>query len=167
MSTDGAKVRKGRVSRSAGAGSAQQTFEDQIFLTSVPYLIYRSSSALTEHMRSTLRKSGLTVAQWRVLSSLSAKRTATVNELVECTAMKQPTISKAVAEMEAAKLITREYTNRDQRVVNLSLSAEGVLLLDKIRPLAAKHIELAQNGFEARDIEILRSLLSKLLDNLA
>lgn len=140
--------------------------DDEMFLTSVPYLIYRSSSALTEHLRTILKNSGLSVAQWRILSSLSAKRSATVNDLVACTAMKQPTVSKAVTEMEATKLIVRDQIDRDQRVVHLSLSPKGVDLLNSLRPLATKHVQLAQHGLDARDIETLQSLLGKLLENL-
>jgi DNA-binding MarR family transcriptional regulator len=148
------------------AQRTKPTPEDQAFLTSVPYLIYRGSAALTEHLRTVLRAADLTVSQWRVLSSLSAKVTATVNELAECTAMKQPVVSKIITEMERESLIVREYTNRDQRVVNLRLSKKGIELLNRIRPVALRHVHLALHGLEERDINTLSTLLSKLLDNL-
>jgi len=77
------------------------------------------------------RKSGVTGAQLWALQELSEASGLRVGELAAKMALHQSTASNMVDKLESAKLIRKERTSADQRVVRLYLTEAGKELLDR------------------------------------
>ena len=132
---------------------------------SIPYQLHRLAATLTDSMRGRLRRRGINISQWRVLTFLRSEGAMTVGQLSVYAAMKQPVVSRILGEMEAAGLVARGGRAGDQRVVLVSLTTAGNRLFSSLRPLDNAHRTKVATGFSAREIDTLRSLLGRIERN--
>jgi DNA-binding MarR family transcriptional regulator len=139
---------------------------DKWLRTFVPYLLYRISNQLNRRIRSRLRKSGVNMARWRVLSVLRAYGKLNLGSIVELTVMEQPSISRIVTQLEREGLARRKVSREDSRVVYVSLTAAGEKAFEEIYPTAQRHQERALNGFSSKEIDTLTGYLRRIQDNI-
>ena len=132
----------------------------------VPYLIYRISNQLNKRLRGRLRKSGINIARWRVLSVLRAHGDLTLGRIVDLTAMDQPAVSRIVTQLEREGLARREVSTRDSRVVHVSLTKAGEKAFADVYPTAQKHQKRALSGFTSKEIGALKKYLRRIQDNI-
>jgi len=132
----------------------------------VPYLIYRITNQLNQRLRGRLRKSGINISRWRVLSVLRAHGELTLGRVVELTAMDQPAVSRVVAQLEEEGLALRQVSSEDSRFVHVSLTPAGDSAFQDIYPAAQRHQELALSGFTKKEIDTLKSLLLRIQRNI-
>jgi len=85
-------------------------------------LIFRSAK---KHFQWVQEKTGVTGAQLWVLAELRRNPGMRVTELARAMAVHQTTASNLIERLVREKLIKRERSDADQRVVNLSLTAKG------------------------------------------
>ncbi len=132
----------------------------------VPYLLYRSTNGLNRLLQARLRKTGINLTRWRVLSVLKAYGALNIGEIATATAMEQPTLSRVVDQLEAEKLVTRRTARVDSRFVYVDLTAAGEKLVTTMFPAMQNHQERALRGLTAADIKTLRRLLNVILQNI-
>lgn len=77
------------------------------------------------------RQSGVTGAQLWALQELSEAPGLRVGELANRMALHQSTASNMIDRLETGKLIRKERTSADQRVVRLYLTEDGIALLER------------------------------------
>ena len=68
---------------------------------------------------------GLILPEWRVLICLSKKSPRIVTEIVTYVRLPQPTVSRALARLQAKGLVTRIWNEKDNRVAEISLTKAG------------------------------------------
>ncbi|MEQ8603507.1 MAG: MarR family transcriptional regulator [Marivibrio sp.] len=78
----------------------------------------------------------LTIPEWRVLANLGREEPSSSNRLAERGSMDKAKVSRAVARLTEAGLITRETDSRDNRLIVLRLSKRGRSVYQRIAPLA-------------------------------
>ena len=139
---------------------------DQWLESFVPYLLYRATNGLNRRLRMRLRKSNVNIARWRVLSVLKAYGSMNMGEIVEATAMEQPTLSRVVDQLEVEKLVVRRTAREDSRFVYVDLTPAGNSAFKAIVPMAQKHQERALRGFSRSEIDTLRGLLRRVQKNI-
>lgn len=83
---------------------------------------------------------GLTMAEWRVLVNLKRLGTASVRDIQVVTNLEKSRVSRAVARLETAKLVEKQASTRDARLVEIALTKQGEETLSTILP-AAKEVE--------------------------
>lgn len=132
----------------------------------VPYLIYRISNQLNKRLRGRLRKSGINIARWRVLSVLRAHGDLTLGRIVDLTAMDQPAVSRIVTQLEREGLARREASTKDSRVVHVSLTKAGEKAFADVYPTAQMHQKRALSGFTSKEIDTLKKYLRRIQDNI-
>ncbi len=132
----------------------------------VPYLIYRISNQLNKRLRGRLRKSGINIARWRVLSVLRAHGDLTLGRIVDLTAMDQPAVSRIVTQLEREGLARREVSTKDSRVVHVSLTKAGEKAFAEVYPTAQKHQKRALSGFTSKEIDTLKKYLRRIQNNI-
>lgn len=79
---------------------------------------------------------GLSVPEWRVIANLGRHQPMSSNRIAELGSMDKAKVSRAVARLVEAGLITRETDARDNRLIVLKLTARGRRIHNKIAPLA-------------------------------
>ena len=132
----------------------------------VPYLIYRITNQLNKRLRGRLRKSGINIARWRVLSVLRAHGDLTLGRIVDLTAMDQPAVSRIVTQLEREGLARREASTKDSRVVHVSLTKAGEKAFADVYPTAQMHQKRALSGFTSKEIDTLKKYLRRIQDNI-
>ncbi|TPI82701.1 MarR family transcriptional regulator [Mesorhizobium sp. B2-8-9] len=103
----------------------------------LPYRLYRLADTVSrEFSRIYKERHGLTRPEWRTLSGLGECGTMTATELGEQSAMHKTKVSRAVAELERRRWLTRTPDESDRRVEHLALTKAGLAAYREMVPLA-------------------------------
>ncbi len=132
----------------------------------VPYQLYKATNGLSRLLRGRLRKSGINLARWRVLSVLKAFGPLSIGQIADATSMEQPTLSRVVDQLASEKLVTRSTSPADSRFVYASLTEAGEVAFHAIAPAALQHQQRALQGFTQAEIRTLRTLLRRIQHNI-
>ncbi|MER8595432.1 MarR family transcriptional regulator [Mesorhizobium sp. M1182] len=103
----------------------------------LPYRLYRLADAVSrEFSRIYKDRHGLTRPEWRTLAGLGQHGTMTATALGEQSAMHKTKVSRAVAELERRRWLTRTPDEKDRRVEHLTLTKAGLAAYREMVPLA-------------------------------
>ncbi|MER8696643.1 MarR family transcriptional regulator [Mesorhizobium opportunistum] len=103
----------------------------------LPYRLYRLADAVSREFSGVYKDShGLTRPEWRTLSGLGQHGRMTATELGEQSAMHKTKVSRAVAELERRRWLTRTPDGNDRRVEHLTLTRAGLAAYREMVPLA-------------------------------
>jgi MarR family transcriptional regulator, organic hydroperoxide resistance regulator len=134
---------------------------------SLPYLLTRLGVRMGDLFTRVIRKEKLTLPMYRVLASLSEeRRPLRLGEIATLTSIDQSTLSRLVAEMERAELLTRERPQNNQRSLQVTLTSRGAELASRLMPIAAYYEEVAAETLSSKEIAALKTTLSQLYVNL-
>ncbi|MBI2242079.1 MAG: winged helix-turn-helix transcriptional regulator [Magnetospirillum gryphiswaldense] len=89
----------------------------------------------------------LTPPEWRAMAVLAGFQPLSANGICSRTNMDKVRVTRAVARMIAAGLVSRQEDETDRRYVSLTLTDKGMAVYDQILPLV-----------QAREAEILSAL---------
>jgi DNA-binding MarR family transcriptional regulator len=115
-------------------GMTSEILELESFL---PYRLYHLADLVSrEFSRLYKDRLGLTRPEWRTLAGLGQHGTMTATELREQSAMHKTMVSRAVAELERRRWVTRQADDSDGRVEHLTLTKAGLAAYREMVPLA-------------------------------
>ena len=109
----------------------------------------------------------VTRAGYAVLRSLHDGGTLSLREVAEASAMDSPTASRQVVQLEKEGLVHRQTAEGDARAVELTLTAKGRKVYDKVVEYRLKVLTRALEGWSARDRAELQRLATRLAADLA
>ena len=132
----------------------------------VPYVMRRVTERLSKSLAEALKPFDQTPNAWRVLVALVDRDGASISQLAELTIIDQSTLSRTIDRMEEQRLVKRTAGGPDARVVTVSLTEAGQRAFDEILPVASAQYEWAVRNVPARNMDIVRSTLRQMLDNL-
>ncbi|ENX42538.1 MarR family winged helix-turn-helix transcriptional regulator [Acinetobacter sp. NIPH 2100] len=92
------------------------------------FLIYSTNLALNQVYRQLLVPLGLTYPQYLVMLVLWEKDQLTVSDIGERLFLESSTLTPLLKKLEAAGLITRKRSSKDERQVIITLTAQGQAL---------------------------------------
>jgi DNA-binding MarR family transcriptional regulator len=129
------------------------------------YLLARASQAVSNEFRSSLSSAGVSVIEWRVLSTLYDHPQISVGKLSDIVLCKQPTLSKAIDRMESKGWIARTLNNQDRRMISVTIDEAGMKIIRNLlrEAMELEHFEL--DGFDEKEIDDLKKVLRKLIDH--
>jgi DNA-binding MarR family transcriptional regulator len=103
----------------------------------LPYRLYRLADAVSREFSGVYKdRHGLTRPEWRTLAGLGQHGTMTATALGEQSAMHKTKVSRAVAELERRRWLTRKPDEKDRRVEHLTLTKAGLAAYREMVPLA-------------------------------
>ncbi|TPK89283.1 MULTISPECIES: MarR family transcriptional regulator [unclassified Mesorhizobium] len=103
----------------------------------LPYRLYRLADTVSREFSKIYKdRHGLTRPEWRTLSGIGQRGTMTATELGEQSAMHKTKVSRAVAELERRRWLTRTPDEKDRRVERLTLTKAGLAAYREMVPLA-------------------------------
>ena len=103
----------------------------------LPYRLNRLADAVSREFSKIYRdRFGLTRPEWRTLATLGEFGTMTATAIGEHSAMHKTKVSRAVAELEKRKWLTRTPDAADRRVEHLALTKAGRGAYRELVPLA-------------------------------
>jgi DNA-binding MarR family transcriptional regulator len=106
---------------------------------SLPYLLTVAALAASNSFDETLRLRGVSVPVWRVLAVLLERPGTKVTDLAQRCLLQQPTMTKLLDRMARDQLVQRTFSNRDQRVVHVTLTPAGMTLATALVEAAKQH----------------------------
>ncbi len=124
------------------------------------FSLHAASRAFNGVYRGILRDLGLTYPQYLVMLVLWEHDELPVKKLGEHLRLDSGTLSPLLKRLEAAGLVRRERSPRDERSVEVRLTGEGVAL--RRRALQVPRRIAASTGFDTDEIRTLRARLDEL-----
>ncbi len=129
----------------------------------VIYLIKRVELLARTDLEANLRELGVTAGQYAVLSLLALMPEASSAQIARSVGVTPQTMAETITSFERQKLILREQSSTNKRILEISLTASGYALLKECdaRASRAEAALFAQLG--PKDVERLRAILNRIL----
>ncbi|MFG1329816.1 MarR family transcriptional regulator [Xanthobacter autotrophicus] len=105
----------------------------------------------------------ITRAEWRVLAALGANNGMAAKDIGAYSTLDKMQVSRAVARLEEAGLITRATDDADRRAKILTLTASGRSLFQKIVPLAQAREDYLLEDLDPQERAVLDKAMAKVL----
>jgi DNA-binding MarR family transcriptional regulator len=132
----------------------------------LPYLLNRAGARIATSFSEEVRPLGATLQMWRVLAALRERDGRRMGDLSATTSIEVSTLTRLVDSMEVKGLVARRRAADDARVVELSVTAAGRRLTQKILPIAERYEQVALAGFSAAEADRLKAALRRLYANM-
>ena len=140
--------------------SQEDVLELETFL---PYRLYHLADLVSrEFARIYKDRLGLTRPEWRTLAGLGQHGSMTATALGEQSSMHTPKVSRAVAELERRRWLTRSPDDKDGRIEHLALTKAGLVAYRDMVPLAKAFERELLGKLESSDQDHIVQLLEKL-----
>jgi DNA-binding MarR family transcriptional regulator len=117
----------------------------------LPHRLNVLSSLVSQALSQVYASYGIGIPEWRVLVSLGQFGTMTGKAIGARTHMHKTKVSRAVAQLEARKLVTRRANRADLREAFLSLTPTGRAAYEELAPRARDFTEKLSEVVSAED----------------
>jgi DNA-binding MarR family transcriptional regulator len=107
----------------------------------LPHRLNVLSSLVSQALTQVYAKYGIGIPEWRVLVSLGQFGVMTGKAIGARTHMHKTKVSRAVAQLEARKFVTRKVNRADLREAFLSLTPAGRAVFEELAPRAREFTE--------------------------
>ncbi|AVM74287.1 MarR family winged helix-turn-helix transcriptional regulator [Magnetospirillum gryphiswaldense] len=108
---------------------------------------------------------GLTPPEWRAMAVLAGFQPLSANGICQRTNMDKVRVTRAIARMIEAGLVSRQEDETDRRYVSLRLTAKGTEVYGQILPLVQAREAEILSALSADEITALDSILRKLTND--
>ena len=132
----------------------------------VPYLLTRAGERMGNSFSRELRPFKLTLNEWRVCVALHLQAHQRLSEIAAHTSADLSTISRVIDGLIRRGLAQRDRSSVDARAIAVSLTPAGVVLTEKIIPIAQLYERVALVGISDEEADTLRGLLRRVYDNM-
>ena len=113
-----------------------------------------------------LKKIGLDISRFRVLTLAWKYRTATITQLAEYAVIKMPTVTKIVVRLRDDGLVLTRASRADGRVTEVLPTEDGVAKAEQAHVLATRIFDRAFKGIRTSQVDKMNLTLSQILANL-
>ena len=130
--------------------------------------IYSASRLMTKAYKPFLEKMGLTYTQYLVLMVLWEEDKLSVNKIAEKLMLNTNTLSPLLKRLEKIEILSRTRSNKDERSVEVQLTAKGKQLKSEARPIPEKLLStLLTENIELDDVLQLKGMLNEWIEILS
>jgi DNA-binding MarR family transcriptional regulator len=144
------------------AGAEQATLRLDEFL---PYRLNVCSSLVTQALsRIYAERYRMSVAEWRVLVTLGEFGLMTAKAIGSHSHMHKTKVSRAVAQLERRKLVSRRANRADLREAFLSLTPSGRAIYNELAPAALEFVRQLMEMVDPAERTALDRALTKLIE---
>jgi DNA-binding MarR family transcriptional regulator len=132
------------------------------------FMTGKATTAIARRLQKNFKQNGvdITIEQWSVLYHLWKQEGMSQQELCNATFRDKPSITRLVDNLEKLKLVKRVSSKEDRRMNLIFLTEQAKRLQETTMELADQTLNESLAGVPARDIELCKSVLQKVYDNL-
>lgn len=127
-------------------------------------MIFRSFSGLREQRT---REYGISSGQWTFLRQLWREDGISQRQLSRRLAMRDATTAMALRTLEQAGLVRRGVNHRDRREILVNLTSRARRIEPPLLLVTAEIQARATRDFSRAEVDMLRQLLGRVIENLA
>jgi DNA-binding MarR family transcriptional regulator len=128
-------------------------------------LIGRVRSVLLSRLDAELQPFGITGMQFAILKNVAEEAAGTAADLCRLLHYDTGSMTRLVDRLEEKGLMRRERSKDDRRVVSLRITGPGRTVLPRLRDSTARVIQHMLAGFSAAEVNDLRGLLGRMIEN--
>jgi homoprotocatechuate degradation regulator HpaR len=132
------------------------------FSNSLPMTLLKARETVMQRFRPSLRLFNITEQQWRVLRALSGVESCEVTVLANATYLLAPSLSRILKDLEDRNLVTRHQVSTDLRRTQISITPEGLRLIDAVAPYSESAYAEITSTFGEDRMRQLQALLRDL-----
>ncbi|WP_354681607.1 MarR family winged helix-turn-helix transcriptional regulator [Cupriavidus plantarum] len=132
---------------------------------SIGYVLARAKSRLAYSVEQQVSGLDVTHPQASCLMMLAKGAARNVTDLARELGTDIGSVTRLLSRLERRGLIARNRRDDDRRVVDLSLTAAGEAIVGKLPAIYCDVLRRHFEGFTAAEIETLRGLLQRVIDN--
>jgi MarR family multiple antibiotic resistance transcriptional regulator len=129
---------------------------------SVGYLIRRTSNLMLPQLEDLFGDASLTFSQWTVLMALREWGSSSSVQVARDICHDAGSLTRILDELEERNLISRVRSETDRRSVTLSLTSQGLALVENLLPRVVEHWNTLLGDFSHTEIKLLIKLLTRL-----
>ncbi len=132
------------------------------------FITGKASTAIARRLQKNFKQNGveITIEQWSVLYHLWKQDGLNQQELCNATFRDKPSITRLVDNLEKLKLVKRISSKEDRRRNLIYLTDTARQLQEQSMELANQTLNEALDGVDPKDIELCKSVLQRVYDNL-
>jgi DNA-binding MarR family transcriptional regulator len=130
----------------------------------LPALLGQASTLISGEFHAVVRRKGLSVAEWRVLSSLAGGEPVSTGRLAQLSLTKGPTATRLLDRLESRGQIERLPDPADRRVTKVRITAAGQRTVAKLMALAKEHEARVLEPFGLDRAEALKATLRRMIE---
>jgi DNA-binding MarR family transcriptional regulator len=133
------------------------------------FITGKASTAISRRLQKNFKEANveMTIEQWSVLYHLWKQDGLSQQQLCDATFRDKPSITRLVDNLEKLKLVKRVASKDDRRMNMIYLTNEALVLQEQTMRLANQTLNEALDGVTMEQIEIAKTVLQKVYDNLA
>jgi MarR family 2-MHQ and catechol resistance regulon transcriptional repressor len=124
--------------------------------------LLRAGKSVLARVEPRLAAAGLTPTQLGVLEAILHKGPLTQRELGRKVLTSAGNMTDVVDKLEGRGLVCRTRSPRDRRIVSVTLTPSGRVLIEALFPHHARDIAAAMGGLSCDELQVLGGLLRKL-----
>lgn len=132
------------------------------------FITGKASTAIARRLQKNFKQNGvdITIEQWSVLYHLWKQDGLNQQELCNATFRDKPSITRLVDNLEKLKMVKRISSKEDRRRNLIYLTDTARKLQDQSMDLANQTLNEALYGVDEKDIDLCKSVLQRVYDNL-
>ncbi|MGZ8537311.1 MAG: MarR family winged helix-turn-helix transcriptional regulator [Flavisolibacter sp.] len=133
------------------------------------FITGKASTAIARRLQKKFNQAGLnlTIEQWSVLYQLWKEDGKSQQELCNATFRDKPSITRLIDNLEKLNLVKRVSDEKDRRINKVFLSKQAQKLQEDTMALAEETLNEALEGVPADQVEMCKSVLQMVYDNLS
>ena len=133
---------------------------------SIGFLVKRCGGLMSQVAERRFATEQVSFTQWMVIANLGRFERLTATALSEQTCHDMGALTRIVDDLEKAGLVRRERTERDRRVVEITLTPEGRRYLQAGKRLVVELLNSLAEPFSRQELETLIALLQRMMARL-
>jgi DNA-binding MarR family transcriptional regulator len=132
----------------------------------LPALLGQAWMLVSSEFHAIVEERGLSVLEWRVLSTLAGNGSMGITELSQKTVSKQPTITRVLQRLEQQGHVVRHHNHvgSDKRVTLVSVTSSGMELVEGLLVDAQQHENAVLAPLGERKSKMLKQVLHELIE---
>jgi MarR family transcriptional regulator, transcriptional regulator for hemolysin len=137
------------------------------FENSIGFIVNRAARSFVKALDLELHeKVGVTVSQWKVIVMLVKQNGLTQKETADKLGLEAPTLIPIIDKMEKEGLIVRKVDPSDRRNNRIYRTEKADALWDRMMECTSKVRQVAIKDIPDEDINVMRTVLNKIWNNL-
>lgn len=126
-------------------------------------LLAQASQLVSNEFHEVVVEHGLSVTEWRVMSSLAGGKAISIGGLAQLSVTKQPTVTRLLERMIQKGHVERVSHNGDQRVNLVRITNQGQEMVAALMVKAKEHEARVFGPFGEERTRILKAMLREII----
>ena len=129
------------------------------------FALYAATNSIIRYYRIYLNEIGITYTQYLVLLVLWELENCSIKDIAKTLKLDSPTITPIVQKLEKMNLVKRQRSDKDERMVLVSLTKAGIDLEDQVADIQNK--VACKTHLKTKDFNELKETLNQLTQTMS